>query len=297
MNDASQLVIYVMSLTINGLIVGEISNQGVSLRPVLGAYELCFSFKITMNPKRDYDRCVTIFGARVSLSNDRGASLDVGFAQPEQPIELGQYDHSHTMTYSLIQSLQPGQLAELERIRDGENIAFRLQMLGVGTDEYGAQNVNDMQDFRVPRSEWIERLRNAGAKNILLLEVPVPLVDPPEEWAAAGKDLQQAVIHYQNGDYRSCVGMCRTVLDEIGRKKFDAEKDWATPLLQRLANDRPGMTRGEREAALWAAVRHYAHPAHHAVSDGGEQFYCRAEAKLILTTVAALVGFALSDIP
>lgn len=288
-----------MSLTINGLIVGEISNQGVSLRPVLGAYELCFSLKITMNPKRDHERRVTIFGARVRLSNDRGVSLDVGFAQPEQPIELRQYDHPHPMSCFLVQSLHPGQLAELERVRDGGNIAFQLQVSGVGTetDEYGAQSVYDMLHFRVPRSEWIESLRTAGAKNILLLEVPVPLVDPPEEWVAAGKDLQQAVIHYQNGDYRSCVGMCRTVLDEIGRKRFDAEGDWATPLLKRLANDRTGMARGEREAALWATVRHYAHPAHHAVSDGGEQYYTRAEAQLILTTVTALVGFSVSDHP
>lgn len=281
-----------MSLTINGTAVGEISSQGVSLRPVLGAYELSFSLKITMEPKLGDERRVTIFGARVSLSNDRGASLYVGVAQPEKPIELHQYEHTNSMTYSLFQSLHPGQLAELERIRDGGSIAFRLQMLGVVTDENGAQNVHNMQDFRVPRSEWIERLRNAGAKNILLLEVPVPLVDPPEEWAAAGNDLQQAVIHYQNGDYRSCVGVCRTVLDEIGSKRFDAEKDWATPLLQRLANDRPGMTRGEREAAVWAAVRHYAHPAHHAVSDGGEQYYSRAEAQLMMTMVAALAGFS-----
>jgi hypothetical protein len=52
------------------------------------------------------------------------------------------------------------------------------------------------------------------------------------------------------------------------------------------------MTGGEREAALWASVRHYAHLAHHGPSDGGVPHYSRQDAQLVLTMLATLVSFS-----
>jgi hypothetical protein len=58
------------------------------------------------------------------------------------------------------------------------------------------------------------------------------------------------------------------------------------------------MTGGEREAALWAAARHYAHLAHHGPSDGGVSQYSRAEAQLVLMSMITVIDgaiIALSD--
>lgn len=50
------------------------------------------------------------------------------------------------------------------------------------------------------------------------------------------------------------------------------------------------ITKDEREAALWGAVRHYTHQAHHSGSEGGVSVYSRAEARLVLTLTASFVA-------
>jgi hypothetical protein len=42
-----------------------------------------------------------------------------------------------------------------------------------------------MQDewrIQVPRSEWLAKLRSAGARDVLLLEIPLPLLDTSKRW-------------------------------------------------------------------------------------------------------------------
>ncbi len=76
-----------------------------------------------------------------------------------------------------------------------------------------------MQDdwrCQVPRSDWLQKLRSAGARDVLLLEVPLPLVDRPKEWEAISDAIQNAEKHFREGDYHACVSSCRLALDELG---------------------------------------------------------------------------------
>jgi hypothetical protein len=280
-----------MSITVNNRIVAEARIQSVTLRPVVGAYELLFGLDITVNPQSDYARRVSIVGARVSLRADGGSVQPVGFARPESPIDIRQFPHLNRMTPTLMLPLQPGQVAAMERSRDAGDVTFELLVTGVGTDQNGDHPTQDEWRIQIPRSDWLQKLRSAGARDVLLLEVPLPVVDRPKEWAGITKDLQRAEAYFRDGDHRACVALCRTVLDEVGHQKF-GKKDWAGPLLDRLSSDRTGMSGGEREAVLWATVRHYAHLARHGASDGGVPHYSRAEAQLLLTMVASLVAFA-----
>lgn len=191
----------------------------------------------------------------------------------------------------LVMALQPGQLAAIERSGETGDVAFELQAIGVGTDQNGEHPVQDDWRFPIPRSDWLQKLRGASARDVLLLEVPLPLVDRPKEWEAISHAIQDAEKHFREGDYHACVSSCRLALDELGHVRF-GPGDWAGPLLDRLGTNRGGMTRSEREAALWATVRHYAHLAHHGPSDGGVVHYSRAEAQLALTAVAALIANA-----
>jgi hypothetical protein len=170
-------------------------------------------------------------------------------------------------------------------------VTFELLVTGVSWDQNGEQGVQDDWRTQIPRSEWLEKLRGAKARDVLLLEVPMALVDRAKEWEAIARELQRAEKLFRDGDYNPCVSSCRLALDELGHLKF-GPGDWAGPLLDRIAKDRGSMTGGEREAALWAAVRHYAHLAHHGPSAGGVPNYARQEAQLILTMVATLVDFA-----
>jgi hypothetical protein len=185
------------------------------------------------------------------------------------------------------------QLAVIERLRNAGDVSFELLASGVGIDQHGEQPVQDEWRIQVPRSDWLAKLRSAGARDVLLLEIPLPLLDTSKRWEEITKELRRAEAQFRGGDYRGSVASCRTVVDELGHERFEGE-DWASPLLDRLARDRGDMTGTEREAALWAAVRHYAHLAHHGSSDGGVSHYSRAEAQLVLTMVASLVSHALA---
>jgi hypothetical protein len=193
------------------------------------------------------------------------------------------------MTPMLVLPLQPGQLAAIEQSRNAGDITFELLVSGVGTDQSGDQPTQYQWRIDIPRSEWLQKLRSADARNILLLEVPLPLADQSKEWTAITNDLQRAEANFRDGDYRGCVSLCRNVLDEVGHQKF-GNKEWARPLLDRLAKNRTEMTATEREGALWAVARHYAHLAHHSPSDGGVLNYSRAEAQLLLRMVASLIA-------
>ena len=126
---------------------------------------------------------------------------------------------------------------------------------------------------------------------MLLLEVALPLPGRSKKWAAVEKDLLRAEEEFRNGNYHSCVSSCRTVIQELGHKRF-SNKSWAEPLLTRLSSERKEMSKNEREGAIWGAVRHYTHQAHHSDSEGGISEYSRAEAQLILTLTSAFVAHA-----
>lgn len=280
-----------MSMTVNMKIVAEARIQGVTLRPVIGAYELLFGLDVTVNPQHEYARRISMIGAAVQLRTSRSGPQPIGFARPESAIDIRQSPYQGRMTPALSLPIQPGQLAEIERFRDGGDLTFELQASAVGTDQIGDHPIQEQWRIDVPRSDWLQKLRSAGARNILLLEVPIPLTDQSKKWSGIAGDLQRAEAYFRDGDYRGCVSLCRTALDEAGHQKFGT-KDWAGPLLDRLANKRIEMTAAEREAALWAAARHYAHLAHHSSSDGGVSLYSRAEAQLVLTMSAALMAHA-----
>lgn len=280
-----------MSLTIGSWIIADTRIQGVTLRSVLGGYELIFGLHLTVNPEREVAQRASIVGARVSVKASGSGNQPCGFARPEGPFEIRQHEFPSTMSPSLVLPIQPSQLAAIENLRGAGDLDFELMATGVGADQNGEQQIQDTWRVHVSRSDWIKKLREAKARDILLLEVPVPLKNRSKKWSAIANDLQRAEEHYRNGDYHACVGLCRTVMQELGHQKFK-NKEWAGPLLGRLAKDRNGMEKGEREAALWAALRHYTHQAHHGPSEGGVPEYTRAEAQFVLTFTAAAVAHA-----
>lgn len=278
-----------MSFTIGSYNIADTRIQGVSIRPVVGAYELVFDLYLTIHPANKVPSQAKIAGARVSVKPTGQKPRDLGYARPEQHFEIRQYESQSSMTPALTMLLQPNQLAALETMRGTSDLDFELLASGIGFDSMGDHQVQDTWRVHVPRSEWITNLRGANARNVLLLEVPMPLGAPSEEWEEIAHDLQRAEEQFRIGDYHACVSSCRTVVQELGFLRFK-NRDWAGPVLNRLASDRNGMTKDERESGLWSSLRHYTHQAHHGDSEGGVSHYSRADAQLVLTMTASFVA-------
>ncbi|MEQ9069019.1 MAG: hypothetical protein RLO18_19965, partial [Gimesia chilikensis] len=266
----------------------------VTLRPIVGGYELVFGLYVTIHPDETDVRRASIDGARIMLKPSNGGQHSLGFARPEGPFEIIGRQHQSSMTPSLHLYVQPGQVAAIETLRGTGDLNFELLISGSGTDENGEHQVQGEWRINVARSEWIKKLRDAGARNILILEVPLPLQSLSDEWRDIALGLQRAEEQYRNGDYYSCIGSCRTVIQELGHQRFMVE-EWTGEPFDRLANDRKGMSKSEREAAIWAVLRHYTHQAHHGPSEGGVPDYSRAEAQFILSLTAASVAHAQAE--
>ncbi len=281
-----------MGLTISSRSIAEARIQHLSIRPVFGAYELIFGLSITVSAEQDLGRWATIAGTRVSVKSSDGPQQQVGFARPEIPIAIRPHPFTSNMTPSVSLAVQPQQVLALEEMRAGGDLNFELLAVGEGYDGEREQQIQDTWRISIPRSDWIEKMRAAGILDILLLEIPMPAGELSDEWAELGDHLMRAQRHFLNGEYFSCVSQCRLVVHEVGQKKFGKGEEWAVPLLKRLAHERDKMTKDEREAAIYAVLRHYTHQAHHSKSEGGEAAYTRSEAKMILSQTAALVAHA-----
>ena len=197
--------------------------------------------------------------------------------------------HQHRMAPTLSLPLQPRQLAAIERSRGTGDLHFELEVMGAGSGRSGPSPVQEVLHREVPRSEWIEKLRAARERNILLLEVPLPFPERSDRWQNISDELMRAESRFRNGDYRACVSACRVIVGELSCQIFGCA-DWAKPPLDCLSSDRAGMSKNERERAMLGTLRHYTHLAHPGKREGGEVSYSRADAQHILRLSASFVA-------
>ncbi|MCY3621521.1 MAG: hypothetical protein OXH68_07395 [Gammaproteobacteria bacterium] len=279
-----------MTLTVGSRRIADGTIQSVGLRPGVGAYEMVFALYLSVSTGRDGLPRASVLGGRVAARPDGGEPHPLGFARPEQPFEVVCKDFVGTTSATLHLCLQANEVAALEELRAAGDLTFELSFAGTGADEYGDQYVLGQRSIRVPRSEWLQTLRGAGARDVMLLEVPLPL-DPEvaDGWGELVSNLRGAEEDYRNGNFRGCIAACRIVIDELGRL---LDRKWPQALTRLAEGGNGRMTKAHREEAVYAAVRHYTHLAHHAPADGGETSFSRAEAEFVLSATAAGVRLA-----
>ena len=283
-----------MSLVVGSRQIADCRLQTVSLQPMVGGYEMIFALHLSVSSGEDELPRATIDGARIAVTPTHGSPQPLGFARPEQPTNIICKPHASTERPSLHLYLQPTQIAALETLRDKGDLTFDLSLSGSATDRHGPQYLGGNYPLRVPRSEWLQMLGNAGARNVLLLEVPLSVGRESEDQTKLVSQLLQAEQRFRDGDYHGCINSCRTAIEEIAHHIYG--KSGLTAALKPLASSqREDMTKSERLKALYAVLRHYTHQAHHGPSEGGEVSYTRPEAQFVLSLTAAALAHALEQ--
>ena len=278
-----------MGLTVGSWQIADLRVQSVTLRPMVGGFELIFGLRVAIRAVQNVVRRVSVAGSRITVRPNDGEPWSLGFARPERPFVITSTSGGATESHDLYLYLQPGQLAALETLRGTGDLSFEFAASGTGFDENGEQYVLGDWRHRVSRSDWIGQLHTAGARDVLLLEVPIPIEGAADEWRSVAESLQRAEEQYRSGDYHSCIGSCRTAMEELGMYRH-GDREWASKALGALASGstRNDMDKAAREAAVYAVLRHYTHQAHHGPSEGGVPAYTRAEAQFVISlTVAA----------
>ena len=93
----------------------------VSLRAVVGGYELVLGITGTVDPQRDEPHWLTIHSGRVSARSAAGQQ-DIGTARPSLPATIRQHANPGYFAIELILPVSPAGLSNLEDHRDGGDI-------------------------------------------------------------------------------------------------------------------------------------------------------------------------------
>ena len=283
-------------LTVDSWIFADVRVQGVTLHPVVGAFELRFGLLIVVSANTGTEHCrAIIHSARVGIGRGGSHKDDLGLARSDRQVEIQTGAHQQRTAATLSLPLQPGQLAAIERLRGTGTLHFELTITGTAVGRTGAGPIHDVLHCHVPRSDWIEKLRTAKARDILLIEVPLPFPEQSGRRRNVTDELRRAEDRFCNGDYHACVSACRVIVEELGCQLFDSA-DWDGSALGRLSSkNRRDMSKSERHAAILGTLRHYTNQAHHGQSEGGEINYSRADAQHVLTLVASFVAHSRTD--
>ena len=115
-----------MSLTINSTRIVDARIQSVSLRPVLGAYDLVFGLILTVRSDKQRLGRASISGASVTIKTRNNEQHTVGFARPETPLIFAAKSNESRQSSALFLRLYPGQLTAMETLRGTGDIDFEL---------------------------------------------------------------------------------------------------------------------------------------------------------------------------
>jgi hypothetical protein len=273
-----------MAISSNGYKFADEKSITVSLREMVGGYELVFAVTGTTDPQKETAHWLVVHSGRVSVRSNLG-QRELGTALPGMPTTIRQYSNPGYFSLELKLPVQPSQLAALEDHRNGGNLDFDITIAGIG----GAKHPSDAPEYpilrmQVAQSAWIAQLASANAKNILLLEVAMPIAGAAPKRKAIFGHIQHAQKLFVDGLYSECVGECRKAIEEM-------EEGTASTLWASLASrqDREAMEKTDRLRAIFGTVHLYTHLAAHSASRGGISNYTRADAKLLLVLVATFV--------
>jgi hypothetical protein len=273
-----------MSFTVDSVQMADVSQRTIWVQKILGAFELCFAFDVTVKRYGDQSRWANILGARVGLGRTT-AETELGVASCVQPKFITQTNPGLRESFELRLTLAPHQLNALEEARNGGDLDFELSFIFEAGNKPGSRNDANQPNklhARISRSDWIERLNSSGATNILLLEVPMPIKIGVGETDDIGRSMRRAREHFMSARYDDCVGECRKILEQLPNV---SKKD----VMDLLKTGRSGMTKEERDQSILFTLRNYCNPPHHSGARGGSLDYVRPDAKLILLMTASYV--------
>jgi hypothetical protein len=281
-ND-TQIEAKLVSLAVSHFGLADIRADAVELRRELNSFALLFriSGKAVV---AEGDVWADIRGARLTVAGEGGHQHGFGLAIADQPVRIRR--NGGAIFVEFRRSLAQADLEAIEGIRSGHSLTFGLSIFGDGATAGGSSErlpVQDTLSLTVARSDWIAMLNAVKARNILLVEIPVPLLDPPSDWLEIKRMIDRAQLLFLEAHYTESVLCCRKAL-EAAAKQLGWPENWAPQALDRGMRDRRAMTAAEREQFVLAAIHHFSNLSSHIGT------YDRAQATFAIAETVAGVG-------
>jgi len=300
----------VSSLYYHNHTIADVECQNVSVESAVGRYRLLFELSFDL---KNWEGSGLLWGYVPSLTSLRvvvklnGAVVGTAFPKEEDflpPVHPGTLN-AIPVSRSFALDIDSRTLDRIEQEREGQDIAFELEVLGTGTvfalRDANSQHASSLPEplgiesllfeprpakadvyYRVSQSDWVELLDRMGYVRILLYEIPWPK-GVEDGLSEAISRFEAAQAAFLSGSYTDAVAKLRESLDRAAEAAVVGKLDWSN-----VANgkSRQEMRLEARFLLAWNAARHLTHPAHH----GGH--YSREEARYILGMGALALSLA-----
>ncbi len=282
-----------MSLNHNSRIVAEARALNIHGRKCIGSYQLRFSIEFVIPPwldaKAEDFASLSEMRAEISISVDRKSFEFLGHANPEVPqtFENSHYPIRLNLLFDLNLSAQ--QLFAIEEFREGNGLAFKINLTGKTKGKSGTCVAQDVIDYNATLSDWSKILEQLGYADILVVGIQLPRIADSSQLRPAIEWIRQAHGCLLNGQYSDVVGKCRMALDSL-QTILDDRSDTNLAVEKFYNKQKRMMSKTERELLISEVVRHYTHPAHHVEGNGQSEWYSRSDATFILALAAATIS-------
>ena len=176
--------------------------------------------------------------------------------------------------------LTKDQVNAIEGYRQERDLKLNVGLRALTTSSDGLLSSFDAADIVIPREHWLNALRNAGFRQTLLFEVPLPKVS--EELAAI---LGKAQEFIETGHYKDAVMQCRHIIERVETLRDDRNSAIAASKKTQNRQDRESMTSIERMLSLRETLKGICHLGAH-----GSESFTRSQARVVLGMTLSLLA-------
>jgi hypothetical protein len=276
--------------------VADVHVQSLHGRPGLGFCQLAVQLSVTLRGRQDADKLrITDLAGDLMVQERNHIGPLIGRMQASGDLPLETQTYQQDRVPALAMALSRERVAAIEALRVGRDLGLRLVVTGqveqVSTGE--AERVRLELNHTASQSDWVKVLDGMGYRKTLLLEIPMPADDAPEELKQAVEHLRHAQDLMIRGEYRDAVGACRDVLQQMDTVLGD-ESDIPTPVRDWL-NHTHEMDKAARVRLVRRALKSLTQPARHADLASTRVEWGPVDARAIVTIAAALMQLAAED--
>jgi len=271
-----------LPISYNGNYVIEFESLTVHGREAAGGYGLTLLMRGNRKPCQSK---IVIFDISLSVSlTDSIRPLLVSIPSSGRLIKCHDFPGSEQIVFETV--LNREQVNALEEYRQEKDLKLNLGLRALVASGDELLPSFDSVLISIPREQWLDALKNAGCRNTLLFEVPLPATSSDE--TALFSKAQEFI---ETGHYQDAVMQCRRIVERIESTRGDKQ---ASALANKTAHsrERSGMSSIERLLSLREQLKNICHLGAH-----GTEEFTRSQAKAVLGMTMALlaeptVGFA-----
>lgn len=264
-----------LPISYNGNSIVEFENLTVHGRAAAGGYG--FTFVIRGN-RRACQTPTVLFDISLSVALDEPLRpLVISIPSSDRLIKCHEFPNSEQAAFETVLSRE--QINALEEYRGEKDLKLNLSLKAlVATDNQLVPSF-DSSTITIPRQQWLDALRNAGYRNTLLFEIPLPNTTDDLD-----KVFVKAQEFIETGHYKDAVLQCRHLVEQVETVREDKQAS-ASANRKAHSGERKDMNSVERLLSLREQLKNICQLGAH-----GKDEFTRSQARAVLGITMALLA-------